>query len=77
MHLHQVIYMHLNEAARILVPAESPGSTISGPYVWVMTVCCAVPAMLSGGRRGNDGGIVPFALPTLRYACCILQSAAA
>jgi UDP-N-acetylmuramyl pentapeptide phosphotransferase/UDP-N-acetylglucosamine-1-phosphate transferase len=48
MHLHQVIYMRLTRARTdISDPASLTRlNSMVAPFSWVMTLCCAVPAML-------------------------------
>jgi UDP-GlcNAc:undecaprenyl-phosphate GlcNAc-1-phosphate transferase len=52
MHLHQVIYMRLTRAR---TGASDPASSIQlnsmvAPFGWLMTLCCAVPALLFWGE---------------------------
>src|SRR5712664_3606039 len=52
MHLHQVIYMRLTQTR---TGASEPGSSIRlnsmvAPFGWLMTLCCAVPALLFWGE---------------------------
>jgi hypothetical protein len=52
MHLHQVIYMRLTQTR---TGAPDPASSIRlnsmvAPFGWLMTLCCAVPALLLWGE---------------------------
>ncbi len=52
MHMHQVIYMRLTRArAGVSDPASLTRlNSMVAPFGWLMTLCCAVPALLLWGR---------------------------
>jgi hypothetical protein len=52
MHLHQVIYMRLTRTRTgISDPASMTRlNSLVAPYGWLMTLCCAVPALLFWGE---------------------------
>jgi len=52
MHMHQVIYMRLTRAGtNVSNPASSTRlNSMVAPFGWLMTLCCAVPALLFWGE---------------------------